>query len=297
VPICAGQRIVQDHPDLATKNLYGAADRLFLCYNHPQVRKYRLAMIRDIVGRYDMQALCLDKIPQTMLEQSAFSGLFDPPLRTVGSFCFCEHCGARAKKSGLDLEEVRRRALEIASRSLRIPAYVIESQRDKLMGDTEIPLLLLEEPLITKMLQFRFESAVEFVSEIRTLARQLKPDIKLQAAFVPPSHFGHDQTSPRAWLTIQSYQKYREVLDEVLCVVHYGDDVVRFETERAVAAAEGKMRVITSMRLYGATRPEEVAPLANAAIAGGSDGVSFLGYDVTTDELLGALAHWSKNRN
>jgi hypothetical protein len=254
-------------------------------------------MIRDIVGRYEMQALCLDKIPQTMLEQSAFSGLFDPPLRTVGSFCFCEHCGARAKKSGLDLEEVRRRALEIANRSLRIPAYVIESQRDKLMGDTEIPLLLLEEPLITKMLQFRFESAVEFVSEIRTLARQLKPDIKLQAAFVPPSHFGHDQTSPRAWLTIQSYQKYREVLDEVLCVVHYGADVVRFETERAVAAAEGKMRVITSMRLYGATRPEEVAPLANAALAGGSDGVSFLGYDVTTDEMLGALAQWSKNRN
>jgi hypothetical protein len=46
------------------------------------------------------------------------------------------------------------------------------------------------------------------------------------------------------------------------------------------------------MRLYGATRPEEVGLLGDAALAGGSDGVSFLGYDVTTDELLKALRRW-----
>jgi hypothetical protein len=298
VPICAGQRIVQDHPELAVKNLYGAADRLFLCYNHPQVRKYRAAMVRDVVSRYDIGGLCLDKIPQTMLEQNGFGGmLFDPPLRTVGSFCFCEHCKTRAQKSGLDLEEVRRRALEIANRSSKIPPHVIEAQREKLTGDTEIPLLLLEEPLIEKMLQFRFESAVELVGELRGLVRQLKPQVKIQAAFVPPSHFGHDSTSPRAWLTVQSYKKYAGVLDEVLCVVHYGQDVVRFETERAVAAAEGKLRVITSMRLYGATRPEEVAQLGEAALAGGSDGVSFLGYDVATDELLASLGKWVRTKH
>ena len=34
--------------------------------------------------------------------------------------------------------------------------------------------------------------------------------------------------------------------------------------------------------------------LAEAALAGGSDGVSFLGYDVATDELLQALGQWVK---
>ncbi|MEK7995098.1 MAG: hypothetical protein AAB403_14930, partial [Planctomycetota bacterium] len=220
IPMCAGERIAQTWPELAVTNLYGSKDRLFLCYNNPNVRKYRLAMVRDIVGRYDIDAVMMDKIPQTMLEVSALSGLFDPPLRTVGSFCFCEHCKKRAEQFGLDLEEVRAKALEIADRSLRIPPHIVAALSDQLTGDTEIPLLLLEEPLLYRMLEFRFETAVEFVAEVRDLARQLRPGVVVQAAFVPPSHIGHDMTSPRSWLTVQSYKKYRDVLDELLCVVH-----------------------------------------------------------------------------
>lgn len=296
IPMCAGERIVQAWPNLAVTNLYGSKDRLFLCYNNPDVRAYRFAMVRDIVERYEIDELMLDKIPQTMLELSALSGLFDPPLRTVGSFCFCEHCKKRARKSGLDLEEVHARAIEIANRSLRIPPHVIAALGDQLMGDTEIPLLLLEEPLLYRMLQFRFETAVEFVGQVRDLAKALRPGVVVQAAFVPPCHVGHDMTSPRSWLTIQSYQKYRDVLDEILCVAHWEPDVVRFETARAVDAADGRVKITASMRLYGATRPEEVALLGDAALAGGSDGVSFLGYDVTTDELLKALRKWVDER-
>lgn len=296
VPMCAGERIAQDRPDLAVANLYGSRDRLFICYNNPEVRAYRLAMVRDIVSRYEIDGLMLDKIPQTMLEQHAFSGLFDPPLRTVGSFCFCDHCKAAAEQHSLDLEEVRRRSIEIADRSLKMPPHIIEALGDQLVGDTEIPLLLLEEPLIRRMLEFRFTTAVAFVKEVGETARSLRPGLTFQAAFVPPMHVGHDMTSPRAWLTVQSYKLYAEVLDEIFCVVHWDPDVVRFETERAVAATEGRTKVVTSMRLYGATRPEEVAPLAEAALAGGSEGVSFLGYDVATDELLGALSAWSEGK-
>ncbi len=103
-------------------------------------------------------------------------------------------------------------------------------------------------------------------------------------------------TSPRSWLTIQSYQKYRDVLDEILCVAHWGPEVVRFETARAVDAAEGRVKITTSMSLYGGTRPEDVPLLGDAALAGGSDGVSFLGYDVTTDELLKALRKWVEEK-
>lgn len=289
IPVCAGERLAQDHPELATRNLYGAADRLFLCYNNPEVKAYRMAMIRDIVGRYDVNAFMLDKIPQTMLEQNAFNGMFDPHLRTVGSFCFCKHCKAEAARRDLDLDAVKARAGEIADRSLRIPPHVIEGLRDQLVGDTEIPLLMLEEPLIRAMLEFRFAAAVDFVAELGALARSLKPNITRQAAFVPPAHVGHDMTSPRAWLTIQSYKLYAGVLDEIHAVVHWPPDVVRFETARAVDAAEGRTKIITGMRLYGATRPEEVPLLARAALEGGAQGLHFLGYDVATDELLAQL--------
>jgi len=292
VPICAGERLVQSRPDLAVVNLYGSRDRLFLCHNNPEVRKYRLAMIRDIVGRYEVDAVMLDKIPQTQLELRAFGGLFDPPLRTVGSLCFCEHCVARAGQAGLDLGEVKARATEIAGRSLKMPRYTVEALSDQLTGDTEIPLLLLEEPLIYQVLQFRFATAVEWVEELGAAARGARPGVEVQAAFVPPAHVGHDATSPRSWLCVQSYKKYRHALDEIVCVVHWGADLVRFETARAVAAVEGKTRVTASMRLYGATRPEDVSALAEAALAGGSANVSFLGYDVTSDELLLALRRW-----
>jgi hypothetical protein len=296
MPVCAAVRLVQEMPELAVENLYGAKDRLFLCYNNPDVRQYRKAMVCDLVGRYPVDSLMLDKIPQTMLEARAQNGFFDPPLRTVGSFCFCEHCVKRASQGGLDLEQVRSRCREIAARSLKIPPHLIELQERQLAGDTEIPLLLLEEPLIYEMLQFRFETATEFVGELREEARRIRPGIPVEAAFVPPSHVGHDATSPRSWLTIQSYKKYRGVLDGILCVVHFAPEIVRFETERAVAAAEGKLPITTSMRLYGVTRPEEVSLLAEAALAGGSTGVSFLGYDVTTDELLASLSQWVTSR-
>lgn len=296
VPMCAAERIVQERTDMAVENIYGAKDRLFLCYNNPDVKAYRFAMVRELSERYDIDHMMLDKIPQIMLEQNAFNGIFDPPLRTIGSFCFCRHCVAQARKSGLDLQEVRQRSLAIAQRSLDLPPWLIAAQGSKLVGDTEMPLLLLEEPLLYAMLQFRFESAVEFVREAREILKRNKPRADLQAAFVPPSHVGHDMTSPRAWMTTQSYQKYRRVVDEIFCCIHAPPDIVRFETARAVAAAEGKLRVVASMRLYGQTRPEEVAAMCDGALAAGSAGVSLLGYDVTSDSLLQALAAWTKSR-
>ncbi|MBX7255716.1 MAG: hypothetical protein K1Y02_05105 [Candidatus Hydrogenedentes bacterium] len=296
IPVCAGERLVQEMPEIAVKNLYGSADRLFMCYNNPDVRAYRLAMVRDLASRYAFDNLMLDKIPQIMLEQCAFSGIFDAPLRTVGSACFCEHCKAAAAERNVDLEEIRLKAIEIANQSLSIPSHIMAAQGTKVMGDTEVPLLLLEEPLVYQLLQFRFETAVSFVGEIRRALKSCKPKAGLQAAFVPPSHFGHDMTSPRSWMTIQSYKKYADVLDEIYCIVHYEPDVVRFETQRAVAAAGGRTKIVTGMRFYGSTRPEEIAPLAEAALAGGSQGVHFLGYDITTDELLTALRAWVEEK-
>lgn len=294
IPVCAGERIVQDHPELAVTNIYGSRDRLFMCYNNPEVRAYRKAMLRELLERYPADAVMLDKIPQIMLEQRAFNGLFDAPLRTVGSMCFCEHCRAEAARRGLDMAAIQARAREIASRSLDLPPHIVESVGDQLIGDTEIPLLMLEEPLIRHMLEFRFDTAVAFVRELRDTARSINPKIVFQAAFVPPAHIGHDMTSPRAWLTIQSYRLYAGVLDEIHCVVHWPADVVHFETARAVRAAEERTRIVTGMRLYGATRPEEVAQLADAALAGGAQAIHFLGYDVTTNALLAELAKWSK---
>jgi hypothetical protein len=250
-------------------------------------------MIRDLASRYPLDALMLDKIPQIQLEPQAFNGLFDPPLRAVGSFCFCDRCRAEAGKRGLDLDAVRARALEIARRSLGVPPHIVEAMAGHLTGDTDIPRLLIEEPLIRQMLEFRFQTAIAFVTEAGRILKALRPKAAFQAAFVPPVHVGHDMTAPRSWLAVQSYALYAQALDEIHCVVHRAPDVVWFETRHAVEAAAGATRVLAGLRLYGATRPEEVAAMADAALSAGAAGVHFLGYDVATDALLEALRAWS----
>ena len=61
------------------------------------------------------------------------------------------------------MNEVRARCIEVANRSLQIPPHVIAGLESQLSGDTEIPLLLLEEPLLYRTLKFRIAASVEFV--------------------------------------------------------------------------------------------------------------------------------------
>ena len=122
----ANGRVANDYPETAVENLYGSRDRLFLCFNHPEVQKYVLAMFRDQVTRYPLAGIMADKIPQSMLELDALSGRIDPLLRLVGSICFCEHCQAQAQKDGIDLRVLKQRALQIAEGSRKVPQFVIE---------------------------------------------------------------------------------------------------------------------------------------------------------------------------
>ena len=92
-PYFANGQIAKAHPQWATRNLYDSADRLFLCFNHPEVREYSLRICQEIAERYDLDEIMLDKIPQAHLEMDAIAGIrIDPVLRILGSICFCEHC-------------------------------------------------------------------------------------------------------------------------------------------------------------------------------------------------------------
>ncbi len=48
VTIFASGRIAKQHPAWAVQNLYGSADRLFLCFNNPQVREYSLRVCEEV---------------------------------------------------------------------------------------------------------------------------------------------------------------------------------------------------------------------------------------------------------
>lgn len=288
----ANGRVANTYPEVAVQNLYGSRDRLFMCFNHPEVQKFVLAMVRDLANRYPLASIMLDKIPQSMLELNAFGGRIDPLLRLVGSICFCEHCLAQAKQDGLDLAGARERGLQIAEASRKVPQYVRETLAGDLHGDTEIPLFLLEEPLFAEVLKWRMDCVARFVGQTRQLVRSIQPECKLAVCLVPVVKIGHDATAPRAWLGAQSYGRYARVADTIHSVIHWEPDVLEYDTRRArdlIDTANTNCELCIHMAAYGRRRPEEIPGLARAALAQGADSLAFFCHDLFDERMIAAL--------
>ena len=182
VTVFANGMIARNHPAWAVHNLYDSADRLFLCFNNPEVREYSLRVIAEIAERYDVTEIMLDKIPQLCLEINSLSGRIDPVLRVLGSFCFCEHCIAAAAGRGIDLRACRGKSRAIAARSLAIPPHVVNALADDLKGDTEVPLLLLDRPWIVDVLRFRIDCIRDFLRQARERIDAARPGVALSMA-------------------------------------------------------------------------------------------------------------------
>ena len=291
VTIFANGAVAKAHPAWAVKNMYDSADRLFLCFNHPEVREYSLRVVEEMAERYALDEIMLDKIPQACLEQNAFAGRIEPMLRTLGSFCFCPHCLKAAKEAGIDLAAYREHSLALAGQALNIPQHLINAQSDELNGDTEIPLLLLDHPWILEILRFRIDCIRRFLDEVHARVEAKRKGATLSMAFVPPAKIGHDASSPRAWLAAQSYAAYKDAaVDLIHNVVHWEAGIVEYNTRRALnAVAGGNVDICTHIRAYGSTNPADLPGLAAAVGRGGTEKVGYFCYDLMNEEMLAAV--------
>ncbi|MBI4472386.1 MAG: family 10 glycosylhydrolase [Acidobacteria bacterium] len=295
VTLFANGRTAKLHPDWAVENLYGSRDRLFLDFDHPEVREYSLRVCEEIVERYAVDEVMLDKFPQTCLEQNSFAGRIDPVLRTVGSFCFSKHAVAAAKNRGLDLKKIREQCRQLAAESLAIPPHVTSALAADLTGDTEVPLLMLDNPWIMDVLNDRVDSIRAFAAEVRKRLDAKRRGVLLSAAFVPQAKIGHDASSPRPWLAAQSYKAYAgSALELIHCVVHWGPEVVEYDTRRAVdAVKDSKTKICTHIKAYGSTRPDELPGLVATVKRGGAHGVAYFCYDLMSEPILEAARQWA----
>ena len=285
--------IAKTHPEYAVENVCGSKDRLFLCWNNPEVRKHAFAITEDIVTRYNISSIMADKIPQTVFELNTFSGRIDPIVRTLASFCFCEHCIKAASKAGIDLNEAKKRALEIADQSKEIPPHIVNELSDELKGDHEIPLFLLDEPIFFKILKWRIDSVIDFLGELKSRIRKIKKDVKLGVCYVPPVKIGHDATSPRSWLAAQSYKAASEIVDTIHAVIHWEDAAVRYDTMRAASSIGENCELSVHLKAYGSTKPQSIASLATSALECGADSMAFFCYDLMSDPMLKQIKHWA----
>jgi hypothetical protein len=296
LPLFANGRLAKQRPEAAVQNLYGSRDRLFLCYNNPDVLGFVRGMVRDVVLDYGVDVVETDKIPQTQLELNAFAGRIDPVLRLAGSFCFCAHCERKAAELGFDLAAMRRHARRLAEESLRIPPHVVNALADQLQGDAEAPLLMLDEPLIYDLLRLRMLTVRQYLAGLREEVRAMNPRTLVSACFVPPFKIGHDASQPRAWLCGQSYRNVADVVDYINSVIHWERDVVEYDTRRAAAAVAGRCGLNVHVPAYGRFSPQQTPLLAQTALDAGADAVSFFCYDLMSEDMVRSVGAWLAQR-
>lgn len=129
--------LATQHPDCATRNVYGDPYLTDLCPANPRVRAYCRELAGDI-ARYPVRRLLAESLHYRPLEHGEHHEryLIDLPAeaRTLLSLCFCPHCRAAGERAGVAVE-----ALAAAARTALEPVWLgtlAPAQAAPLLGET-----------------------------------------------------------------------------------------------------------------------------------------------------------------
>src|ERR671911_1173001 len=98
-------------PECATQNAFGDRYLTDLCPSNPEVRAYACALASDI-ARYEISTILAESLHFHVLAHGYHHERYFEELGTVGTYllglCFCTHCLAAARRTGVDAGIVHR---------------------------------------------------------------------------------------------------------------------------------------------------------------------------------------------
>src|SRR5918995_4713647 len=104
-------RLGFSHPECATQNAFGDRYLTDLCPSNPEVRAYARALVSDI-ARYEISTILAESLHFHVLAHGYHHERYFEELGTVGIYllglCFCTHCLAAARRTGVDAGIVHR---------------------------------------------------------------------------------------------------------------------------------------------------------------------------------------------
>jgi len=165
------------------------------CVNNPDVRRYALARIRDILTHYDeIDTLTLDHIEfPTYNIRDNFS-------------CFCEHCARKAKEYGYNFDEIKRSVYDVYQKVKSIkPQTLVELMEYK--SALDILDLLINEKSLIDWLEFRCNSVVDFMKEVKALIKDQGFDVEIAITGFTPT---------MGYIASRNYRKLADQCDIVL---------------------------------------------------------------------------------
>jgi hypothetical protein len=101
------------YPDCAVKNAFGDVYVTDLCPANPEVRRYAVSLVADVM-RYRPQGILSESMHYHPLEHGYHHERYFVDLGAVARFllglCFCEHCLSAARERGVDGDAVKEMA-------------------------------------------------------------------------------------------------------------------------------------------------------------------------------------------
>ena len=185
------ERAAEEFADVVQRDIYGKRFDQQICFNHPDVRAYGIALYTDLAANYDVDFVmtCVRGfnpgratgpggppaagVPFASNELQRLAGI------TLGG-CFCEACEQAAQRRGLDWGAIKERLRWLADGYDRYNARQAFDLNLLLHSVQTATALLAELPELYQFLTFRTDSITEFFGEIYAAVHRAKPGIDVR---------------------------------------------------------------------------------------------------------------------
>lgn len=293
-----------EQPELLQKDVHGNAIPMFFCSNNPDVREYMKALFLSSVKCHDVDFIqtCMMLFNEGKpVEQPWFLKEKDPQNRlghllgTLKGGCFCEHCGAKARKMGYDWDKIKADLTKLADTAEAVLhgniGQVMEAHL--LLGSnlTEAGFLL-ENPSLYQWLEFRMRCVTELFSDIYGAVKAVKPEVEFRYNnyLTYPEYAGLDFKAVRDYVDSVRDSDYSEQTG--------AKDDFRYKQNTLLKIRRGigcEKPVLAAFACRPNATPELIRESLKIVSTLGIDGLSLGHYDGATFELLDAVKEGMKN--
>ncbi len=158
-------RLGSRHPEFTASNVFGDHYPYSLCPAQPEVEKYAMGMISDLVDNYNLDTIFLESLGYMGFSHGYHHEFFGVKLKeideTLLSLCFCDCCIDKAKEAGIDVDHVMRLCKD----------HIDGSINDNYEKPADTLLDLLKTSLDLKSyLKIRTETVTGLFKQVRTYA-------------------------------------------------------------------------------------------------------------------------------
>jgi hypothetical protein len=239
-------------------DIYGKKVFGWLCPSFPEVRRYVLSLIKDILSSYDVDGIFFDRFrfPEWAGPGKGFSSVFT---------CFCRQCSRRARKSGIDLGKTRKTIKRIADAANlnRLPLIVSAFQRYR-KGSLDLAKVFTDMPELVEWIIHRQDVITDFAAAAYDSVKDIDRGLEFSLDLWPPSY---------SWLLGQNYQKLSRHCDSLKYFVYHkvggGEDIRAMFRELKSRNPDLDVRGFIDLfyRFFGFSGPGDLEELGERGLA------------------------------